>query len=82
MKHVEFTPVRRQRLSEELAERILSMVKTGQLRPGDQLPPITEMAREFRVAAATVREALIRLETTRIIEIRHGTGVFITASAA
>ena len=79
---IEFTPVRRQRLSEELADRILKSIAAGDLRPGDQLPAIAEMARAFRVAPATVREALIRLEAKRVIEIRQGAGVFVVASAA
>lgn len=77
-----FTPVRRQRLSDELAERIQASIAEGTLRPGDQLPPILAMARGFRVAPATVREALMRLEATRVIEIRQGAGVFIRATAA
>lgn len=79
---IEFTPVRRQRLSEELADRIQASIAAGRLRPGDQLPPIAEMARAFRVAGGTVREALIRLEGRRVIEIRPGAGVFVVASAA
>lgn len=78
----EFTPVRRQRLSETLAERIVALIASGRLRPGDQLPPIAEMARAFRVATPTVREALVRLESQRVVEIRHGAGVFIVAAAA
>jgi GntR family transcriptional repressor for pyruvate dehydrogenase complex len=78
----EFVPVQRRRLSDELAERILASIAAGRLRPGDQLPPIVEMARSFHVAAATVREALIRLESQRVVEIRHGAGVFVTAVAA
>lgn len=74
-----FAPVRRNRLSDELVERILGSIAAGDLRPGDRLPPIAQMARTFRVAANTVREALIRLEGRRAIEIRQGTGVFITS---
>ena len=73
----DFTTEPRRRLSDDLAERIQASVATGELRPGDRLPPILEMARNFRVAANTVREALIRLEAKRVVEIRHGTGVFI-----
>ena len=76
-----FAPVRRSRLSDELVERILTSIAAGDLRPGDRLPPIAQMARGFRVAANTVREALIRLETRRAIEIRQGTGVFIASGA-
>jgi DNA-binding FadR family transcriptional regulator len=80
--HMQFTPVIRRRLSEHLSEHIQASIAAGDLAPGDQLPPILEMARTFRVGAATVREALILLEAKRIVEIRHGTGVFIAASAA
>jgi DNA-binding FadR family transcriptional regulator len=79
---VEFTPVQRRRLSDRLSEHIQASIVAGELRPGDQLPSILEMARTFRVGAATVREALILLEAKRVVEIRHGTGVFIAASAA
>lgn len=79
---ISFTPVIRQRLSEKLADRIAASIATGQLRPGDQLPPIIEMARSFRVAPATVREALMRLETRGVIDIRHGAGVFVATEAA
>jgi GntR family transcriptional repressor for pyruvate dehydrogenase complex len=82
MSDIDFVPVRRQRLSEELAERIMGLIAAGRLRPGDQLPSIAGMARAFRVAPATVREALVRLETKRVVEIRQGAGVFVVASAA
>lgn len=78
--HVEFTPLRRQRLSDDLAASIQASIASGELRPGDQLPSIVEMARTFGVARATVREALIRLEAKRVIEIHHGTGVFVSAA--
>jgi DNA-binding FadR family transcriptional regulator len=75
--HVAFVPVIRQRLSDQLAHRIQTSIKSGELQAGEQLPPILAMARDFRVAAATVREALIKLEANRVIEIRHGSGVFV-----
>lgn len=80
--HVEFTPVVRRRLSVHVAERIHASIVADELRPGDRLPPILEMARIFGVAVPTVREALILLEAKRVVDIRHGAGVFIAASAA
>ena len=78
-KRLEFIPVQRQRLPDDLAERIRASIAAGEFRPGDQLPPIVAMARTFRVATTTVREALIRLEARQVVEIRHGVGVFIAA---
>jgi len=78
----EFTPIQRPRLSDELVRRIVGSIQDGQLVPGDRLPPIAEMARRFRVARATVREALFKLELLCVVEIRHGTGVYIRARSA
>ena len=72
-----FNPVFRQRLSDALVERILDSIRDGQILVGDRLPPIAEMARRFRVARATVREALVTLELMCVLEIRHGTGVYV-----
>ena len=73
----DFAPERRHRLSDVLVDRILAAIARGELRAGDRLPPIVEMARAFHVASSTVREALIRLEAQTVIEIRQGAGVFV-----
>lgn len=78
----EFTPIQRPRLSDELVRRILSLIDDGRFVAGDRLPPIAEMARRFRVARATVREALFKLELLRVVEIRHGTGVYVRVRSA
>lgn len=78
----EYTPIQRPRLSDELVRRILSLIDDGRFVAGDRLPPIAEMARRFRVARATVREALFKLELLRVVEIRHGTGVYVRVRSA
>jgi len=78
----EYTPIQRPRLSDELVRRILSLIDEGRFVAGDRLPPIAEMARRFRVARATVREALFKLELLRVVEIRHGTGVYVRVRSA
>lgn len=78
----EFTPIQRPRLSDELVRRIVGSIDDGQFSAGDRLPAIAEMARRFRVARATVREALFKLELLRVVEIRHGTGVYIRDRSA
>jgi len=70
-------PVARQSLSDELAQRVRRMIASGAYAPGDRLPSIGTMARQFGVAHPTLREALRKLETLGIVEIRHGSGVFV-----
>lgn len=72
-----FTPLPRQRLSDEVVRRITGSIESGRYRDGDRLPPTTEMARRFNVARCTVREALTTLELMQVIEIRPGSGVYV-----
>jgi GntR family transcriptional repressor for pyruvate dehydrogenase complex len=73
-----FAPVVKQSLSDRLAQRIKAMIRTGDYRQGDRLPPIMEMARRFGVGHPTIREALKKLETVGVVEIRHGSGVYVS----
>jgi len=77
---IAFAPIRKQRLSDELVRQIHESIETGRFREGDRLPPIAEMARLFHVGLATVREALTKLEVMHVVEIRHGSGVFVSVS--
>jgi GntR family transcriptional repressor for pyruvate dehydrogenase complex len=73
-----FRPVVRQSLSDRLVRRIRALIQGGEYKEGDRLPPIMEMARRFGVGHPTVREALKTLEAMGVIEIRHGSGVYVT----
>lgn len=66
----------RQSLSDEVADRITRMIETGGFKASDRLPAISEMARRFGVGPATLREALKKLETVGVVDIRHGSGVY------
>jgi len=73
-----FTPVLKESLSDRLARRIRGMIQGGDYEQGDRLPAIMEMARRFGVGHPTIREALKKLETMGVVEIRHGSGVYVT----
>lgn len=75
-----FGPVTKRNLSDTLARRIRGLIQSGEYRQGDRLPPILEMARRFGVGHPTIREALKKLEATGVVEIRHGSGVYVTRS--
>lgn len=74
---IQFESVPRQSLSDEIAEKITGMIRTVGFKPSDRLPSISQMARQFGVGAPTVREALKRLETIGVVDIRHGSGVYV-----
>ena len=73
-----FAPVLKESLSDRLARRIREMILGGDYQQGDRLPAIMEMARRFGVGHPTIREALKKLETMGVVEIRHGSGVYVT----
>jgi GntR family transcriptional repressor for pyruvate dehydrogenase complex len=75
-----FRPVTKQNLADRLARRIRSLIQQGEYSEGDRLPSIMEMARSFGVGHPTLREALKKLETMGVVEIRHGSGVYVTRS--
>ncbi len=60
-----------------LTDGILTLIRESNLRPGDRLPSVDELASTFGVASPTVREVLRRLEATGALEIRHGSGIYV-----
>lgn len=67
----------RPNLSHQLTRQLLKLIETRSLEPGDRLPSMKELAALFSVATPTIREALRRLQTTGVIDIRHGSGIFV-----
>ena len=79
MKH-SFEPVVKQSLPDKLARQIRGTIQSGNYRRGDRLPPIVEMAKRFEVGQPSIREALKKLEAMGVVQIRHGSGVFVSRS--
>ncbi|MFN3649866.1 MAG: GntR family transcriptional regulator [Armatimonadota bacterium] len=62
-----------------IADQLRRSVREGRLRVGQQLPAISELAREYRTTAITVRRALRSLEEEGLLRVEHGVGTFVTA---
>jgi len=67
-----FKPIARQKASEQVAEQIRKSIVDGLLRPGQRLPSERDLAAQFEVTRTTLREALKKLESLKLIFIRHG----------
>jgi GntR family transcriptional regulator len=65
----------------QLMEQVKHAIETGALRPGEQLPGIRPLAEELVINPNTVAKAYRELEHEGIIELRHGAGAFVSASA-
>jgi GntR family transcriptional repressor for pyruvate dehydrogenase complex len=67
------------KISDQIIDQIRDAVLSGKLKPGDRLASEKELADQFNVSKATMREAMRVLEVMGFIEIRKGTsgGIFI-----
>ena len=60
------TPIRAGSLRQQVQERVFEAILAGHFLPGDPLREL-DLARDLRVSQATVREALLRLESTGLV---------------
>lgn len=67
-----FKPVRTRRAFEDICDQIRAEIQAGKLRAGDKLPAERELAEQFQVSRATVREAFRTLEIGGVLELHKG----------
>lgn len=65
----------------QLMEQVKHAIETGALRAGDQLPPIRKVAEDLIINPNTVAKVYRELEHEGVIELRHGAGAFVAATA-
>ena len=62
----------------QLMQQIRHATESGALRDGDQLPGIRTLAEQLVVSPNTVAKAYSELEHEGLLEVRHGTGAFVS----
>jgi GntR family transcriptional regulator len=62
----------------QLMQQIRHAVESGALRHGDQLPGIRTLAEELVVSPNTVVKAYSELEHEGLLELRQGSGAFVS----
>ncbi len=65
--------------AEVVVDRIRRAVERGEVKAGDRLPPERELARQFGVSRASIRSGLTSLAGMGVLQIRRGSGTFITS---
>ena len=66
----------------QLVELLKHSIDTGSIKAGDQLPSVRRMAEQLLINPNTVVRAYRDLESEGIVELRHGSGVFVRESVA
>jgi GntR family transcriptional regulator, transcriptional repressor for pyruvate dehydrogenase complex len=77
--HGLYEPISRRKTYELVAERLLALIASRQLGPGDAIPSERELVAAYGVGRSSVREALRMLESRGLIESR-GNGSFAVAA--
>ncbi|HET7545410.1 MAG TPA: GntR family transcriptional regulator [Polyangiaceae bacterium] len=75
-----FKPVTRSTIYEQVAAQISAKIMGGSLSSGTALPPERQLAQEFGVSRATVREALRHLQAQGLLAPRGRTSPLETAT--
>lgn len=65
-------PVDRRSVPEDVFEQILAEVLSGEMKPGDSLPSERRLSEVLGVSRPAIREALKRLTSIGLVEIRQG----------
>lgn len=61
----------------QIVERVKSLVASGALRPGDQLPTVRQLAADLRVNFNTVARAYRILDQAGLISTQQGRGTYV-----
>ena len=69
------------RVTAKLVEKIKRLISTGGIVPGGKFPPERELAKEFGVNRASLRQALKVLEIMGALTQRVGDGTYLSESA-
>jgi len=73
-----FHSVKSGKISELIAHQIKNAILKGTMKPGYKLPPERELVQRFQASRISIREALKSLETSGLLKIKPGSGVFVS----
>ncbi len=66
----------------QLIEQITLLLATGQLKQGDELPPVRVLAQELIINPNTVARAYRELEQAGLLELRQGAGSYVSGAGS
>jgi GntR family transcriptional regulator, transcriptional repressor for pyruvate dehydrogenase complex len=74
---LEYKRIKPKKIYEEVAEALHELIRTGQLKPGDRLDSVQQLAENFQVGRSAIREALSALKAMGLVEMKQGEGTFV-----
>jgi len=77
-----FAPLRKKKIFDEVYDQLISLISSGKLGPGEQLPPERVLARDLKVSRQSIREAVKKAESKGLVTVRQGEGTFVLSAAS
>lgn len=71
------TPSSREPIYAQIMHRAREAIANGELKPGDRLPPVRELAERLLVNPNTIAKAYSTLEREAIVYTKRGAGTFV-----
>lgn len=75
---MDFEIIKTDRLYIKVANQLSRLISDGQIKLGQKFPSERDLAERLGVSRPTIREAMIALEMSGVIEIRTGSGIYVT----
>jgi len=73
-----FTEVNIENPSDKIIRQIRALISTGELKPGDKLPPERKLSEKMKVGRSTIRDAIKKLEFYGIVKTLPQSGTVIS----
>lgn len=74
---MKYKKIKPKKIYEEVAEAIYESIRNGQLKPGEKLDSVQQLAENFQVGRSAIREALTSLRAMGLIEMKQGEGTYV-----
>ena len=72
-----FKRIKKESVVDSIVQNIKELLNSEKIIPGDKLPPERVLASYFGISRNSLREALKILEALGILEIKHGSGIYL-----
>lgn len=66
-------------VTDEAILKIKEMILSGEIGPGDRLPPEKDLSERLGLSRSSMREAVKALEVIRVLDVRRGDGTYVTS---
>jgi GntR family transcriptional repressor for pyruvate dehydrogenase complex len=63
----------------QVVEHVRALISSGEVKPGDRLPPERELARKLKISRSSLRAGIGFLSAMGVLKSRHGAGTFVSS---